>query len=134
RREHAGDRDRAAAGGRARRHGARPRGDARPGAGGRMSHEEEFRRLFRAEATEQLDRLADTVLELESEGGGAGLVATLFRDAHTLKSSAALVGLPLVSEIAHALEDLLGELRAGTRAVSAGLADGVLDVVDGLRG
>ncbi len=98
------------------------------------AHDEEFRRLFLVEAEEQLDRLADTVIELERRGSGAELVATLFRDAHTLKSSGALVGLPTVSEVAHGLEDLLGELRAGTRPMSPGLADGVLDVVDALRG
>ena len=32
-------------------------------------HEAEFRRLFELEAAEQLDRLADTVLALEREGG-----------------------------------------------------------------
>lgn len=95
--------------------------------------EERFRGLFLTEATEQLDRLADTMLQLERAGGGAELVATVFRDAHTLKSSAALVGLDEVSGVAHGLEDLLGELRAGTRAVTPGLVDGVLEVVDALR-
>jgi chemotaxis protein histidine kinase CheA len=97
------------------------------------AHEAEFRRLFEAEATEQLDRLADTVLELERAGARPELVATLFRDAHTLKSSAALVGLDAVGRIAHRLEDLLGELRSGARPATPELADGVLDVVDALR-
>ncbi len=100
-----------------------------------MSDEEdaEFQRLFLAESAEQLDRLADTVLQLERAGGGADLVATLFRDAHTLKSSAALMGHAVVAELAHALEDLLGELRSGARPASSGLADGVLEVVDAMR-
>ncbi len=102
-----------------------------------MSDDAHFRALFAEEARGQLGRLAAGALELErlaaqDEDAGEELVAGLFRDAHTLKSSAALVGLNPVGELAHDLEDLLGELRAGTRRSSGALADVLLTSADAL--
>jgi len=93
--------------------------------------------LFAQESAERLDSLADGILALERAGEGdtpGAALAAMFRDAHTLKSSAALLGLTDVHELAHGLEDVLGELRAGGRAPGPPGADALLDVVDGLRG
>jgi two-component system chemotaxis sensor kinase CheA len=92
--------------------------------------------LFAQEADGQLDRLGGGVLALERGAGGdvpGTVLEEMFRDAHTLKSSASLVELPDVRELAHGLEDVLGELRAGRRATDSALADELLRVVDGLR-
>jgi two-component system chemotaxis sensor kinase CheA len=92
--------------------------------------------LFAQEAAGQLDRLGDGVLTLERAAGGpmpADVLAAMFRDAHTLKSSAALVGFDAAARLAHGLEDVLGGLRAGGPAPGPGLADDLLRVVDGLR-
>ncbi|MEA3019182.1 MAG: two-component system, chemotaxis family, sensor kinase CheA [Actinomycetota bacterium] len=95
--------------------------------------EDEFRALFAMEAEQRLDALAGQLLALEEAGSDADLVASIFREAHTLKGAAAVVGLDPFSDVAHAMEDLLEQLRAGSRMVTPALIDGVLAAVDGLR-
>jgi two-component system chemotaxis sensor kinase CheA len=93
----------------------------------------DLRALYRDEAEGQLDRLADGALALERGEGSADLVGQLFRDAHNLKSSSGLVGLPVVGEVAHGLEDILGDLRAGRREADAQVVGAILGVTDALR-
>src|SRR2546423_13211133 len=94
--------------------------------------DDELRSLFAQEATTRLDRLANQLLELESSDDPE-LLASVFRDAHTLKGSAALVELPGIARVAHAMEDVLDDVRAGRRPVTTPLVDGLLLGVDGLR-
>jgi two-component system, chemotaxis family, sensor kinase CheA len=72
------------------------------------------------------------LLALEAEPGNAAPIDGVFREAHTLKGGAGLVGLPQVSHLAHRLEDLLEELRVGSRQATPKLTDSLLKAVDGL--
>jgi two-component system chemotaxis sensor kinase CheA len=60
-------------------------------------------------------------------------VAELFRYAHTLKGSAGAAGLVEMSQLAHAMENLLDEVRNGKRNVTSELVDTLLECVDVLR-
>lgn len=93
---------------------------------------DEFVDLFRQEADAQLTRLGENVLRLES-GGDPELIQSLFRDAHSLKGGAAMVGLADIARVAHALEDILEQLRAGKRNPEPALVDAVLAGVDAVR-
>ena len=93
----------------------------------------DFQRLFATEAEGRLDTLVDELLELERGGANPELVASLFREAHTIKGGAAVAGMPHVARVAHALEDLLEEVRRERRAVDAPLIDAVLAGVDAIR-
>jgi chemotaxis protein histidine kinase CheA len=81
---------------------------------------------FAAEIEDRLASLSSGLLAIESRlGGGASegsdtvtrpspsQIAACFRDAHTIKGTARLIGLTGMVELAHAAEDLLGALRAG---------------------
>ena len=94
-------------------------------------HEDEFRRLFEQEAGTRLSALAERAMELESGGDDPSLVTEMFRDAHTLKGGAAVVGFAEVAAVVHELEQLLEELRAGALAPDSALIDGV--PAEGLR-
>ena len=72
------------------------------------------------------------LLKLESHRSPKQLVARLFRDAHTVKGSARMMGLHRVLEVAHAAEDLLGAIRDGRLAVRKDLVDLLLATVDGI--
>lgn len=96
-------------------------------------HEDEFRRLFESEAETRLAELGEQALELESRGRDPELVNAMFRNAHTLKGGAGVVGLKDVVIVVHELEQLIEDLRAGSRDVTRGLADAVLATVDALR-
>ncbi|HWW53725.1 MAG TPA: hybrid sensor histidine kinase/response regulator [Acidimicrobiales bacterium] len=96
-------------------------------------HEDEFRLLFAQEAEERLANLGRQLLELEQDASDPELIASIFREAHTLKGAAAVVGLEEVGVVAHAMEDLLEQLRAGERLATPALIDAVLAAVDGLE-
>lgn len=93
----------------------------------------EFLALFAQEAEQRLNDLSTQLLVLEEAGNDAELVASVFREAHTLKGAAAVVGLDAFSRVAHALEDLLEQLRSGQRMATRSLIDGALAAVDGLH-
>jgi two-component system chemotaxis sensor kinase CheA len=95
--------------------------------------ESDFQRLFATEAEGRLDALVDQLLELEKGGANPEVVASLFREAHTIKGGAAVVGMPHVARVAHALEDLLEEVRRERRGVDTALIDAVLAGVDAIR-
>ncbi len=67
--------------------------------------------LFYQDADEHLQLMTDALLDLENDQGNRGALDALFRSAHTMKSSSAMVGFMHVSEFTHRMEDLIGFLR-----------------------
>lgn len=84
----------------------------------------------KAEIRERLQALNEGLLRLESEPGEDGLIDELFRHAHSIKGSAQMVGLDLVSRVAHGLEDALGAVRSGKLPVSPPLLDVAFQTLD----
>jgi chemotaxis protein histidine kinase CheA len=67
--------------------------------------------FFLVEASEHLQTLNDGLLALEENHDDLGAVDEIFRSAHTIKGSAAMLGFNIVSKLAHKMEDLLGKIR-----------------------
>ena len=88
---------------------------------------------FLAEAEEILGHMERSLVALEARPGDEEILHGLFRDAHTLKGSAALVAFDAVSELAHDLEAVLERLRKKALAVSDVLVTLLLKSVDVLR-
>ena len=87
---------------------------------------------FRAEVEERLASLSSGLLSLESHPRARDQVSALFRDAHTVKGSAKMLGLDSVVGVAHVMEDLLGDLRDGRLKVRRDLIDLLLVACDGI--
>ena len=68
---------------------------------------------FRAEVEERLASLQAGLLQLEHHTSPRQVITGLFRDAHTVKGSARMLGLEGVLHVSHGIEDLLGALRDG---------------------
>jgi two-component system chemotaxis sensor kinase CheA len=68
--------------------------------------------IFRQEAVERLDQLDAGLLAAESGDAGATDVDALFRNVHTIKGGAAMLGFDDISALAHAAEDVLASVRA----------------------
>ena len=81
---------------------------------------------FRAEVNERIASLCEGLLRLERDPSPKRNIAALFRDAHTVKGSARMLGLDGVVDIAHRMEDVLGALRDGRRAANKDLIDVLL--------
>jgi chemotaxis protein histidine kinase CheA len=87
---------------------------------------------FRAEVEERLASLQAGLLTLEGSGNPKKAVGSLFRDAHTVKGSARMLGLSGVLHVSHSMEDLLGALRDGRFAVRRDLVDLLLASCDAI--
>src|SRR4051794_40491807 len=87
---------------------------------------------FRAEVEERVASLSAGLLQLESHPAPRQVVTGMFRDAHTVKGSARMLGLTGVLQVAHRCEDLLGALRDGRLSVRRDLIDLLLAACDGI--
>ncbi len=89
--------------------------------------------LFFDEATERVEALAGKLVDMERRPDDAELLRDVFRDMHTVKGSSAMVGLSPVNQLAHAAEDLVGQIRDSGRAADGAVVDALLSALDGLR-
>ena len=89
--------------------------------------------LFFDEATERVEALAGKLVEIERRPDDGDLLRDVFRDLHTVKGSSAMVGLAPVNQLAHAAEDLVGQIRDAGRAADGPVIDALLAALDGLR-
>ncbi len=88
--------------------------------------------FFIPEAEEHLQIATQCVLGLESNATTEE-IHRLFRSVHTIKGSAAQVGLRRLAAVAHRLEDLIGQLRDGALQSSPEITDICLQTLDVLR-
>jgi len=88
--------------------------------------------FFVPEAEEHLHVATQCLLALESNPS-TDEIHRLFRSIHTIKGSAAQVGLRRLSAMAHRLEDLIGQLRDGALTPTAEIVEVCLQSVDVLR-
>ena len=80
-----------------------------------MSAPHKYLPVFIAEAGEHLEQLASELVRIEQEPPGGPLWDSIFRRVHSVKGSAATIGLTEIVDIAHAAEALIGQLK-GTKA------------------
>lgn len=97
-----------------------------------MSEGPEFLEIFRDEANERLDNIVDTLLAVEAGRAAPDAIDALFRDAHTIKGAAGMLGLDDVRELAHAVEDVLDGIR-GSGEFPPELIEPLLRAADSLR-
>lgn len=89
--------------------------------------------LFLEEAEEQLLKLDDGFLQLEKDPENIEILKEVFRAAHTLKGSSGTMGLTEISNLTHAMENLLDLLRGGKLIATSESIDILLEGTDALR-
>jgi chemosensory pili system protein ChpA (sensor histidine kinase/response regulator) len=92
----------------------------------------EVMEFFIPEVEEHLQVVTECLLSLEAAPSPEE-INRLFRAMHTIKGSAAQVGLHRISAVAHRAEDLVGRLRDGELRPSAQIVDICLESVDTLK-
>ncbi len=78
-----------------------------------MIEDPELHKLFKAESEEHLSRLDDGLLRLEKTPADAALLEEVFRESHSLKGAARMLGLTQIEAVAHGLESILNAARKG---------------------
>jgi chemosensory pili system protein ChpA (sensor histidine kinase/response regulator) len=92
----------------------------------------EILEFFVPEVEEHMQAVTECLLSLEANGNPED-INRLFRAMHTIKGSAAQVGLSRISTIAHRAEDLVGRIRDGELKPSPRVVDLCLESVDALK-
>lgn len=82
-----------------------------------MIEDKELRGLFKIESGERLQHLDTGLLQLEKTPADQPLLEDLFREAHSLKGAARMLGQSEIQSLAHQLEDALGAARKGDAAL-----------------
>jgi chemotaxis protein histidine kinase CheA len=89
--------------------------------------------LFGDEFKEHSQVMAQSLIQAdrsESSDERKGLMAEIFRRAHSIKGTAGTLGLFDLEDLAHAVETALTEFRSGEKKLVSGLAQRVLDGLD----
>jgi two-component system chemotaxis sensor kinase CheA len=95
--------------------------------------DEELRTLFKAESDEHLQRLEEGLLRLESSPADSSTLESLFREAHSLKGAAAMLGVAEVETLAHQFEDALGAAKRQETALTPDAIDRMCVALDDIR-
>ncbi|MCK9381779.1 MAG: response regulator [Sulfuritalea sp.] len=98
-----------------------------------MIDDPELFRLFKAESEEHLARLDDGLLRLEKTPADQALLEELFRESHSLKGAARMLGLARIETAAHGLESILNAARKGEAPLTPETIEGMNAALVDLR-
>src|SRR6056297_3354160 len=92
--------------------------------------DDQYLDAFIRESEEAITELNNSLLALESDPEDEQAMESIFRTAHTLKGNFGAMGFEDASDLAHAIEDLLDEMREGNMEVTPEIMDMIFDGVD----
>ena len=78
-----------------------------------MAYSEKLIQSFHDEANQIIETFSYNLIQLEKDPDNPEIINELFRQAHSLKGSSAIMGFDLLSETAHKIEDILNLIRNG---------------------
>ncbi len=90
----------------------------------------QYLQIFLEEAKDHLQKLNDSLLALESNPDGSGILDEIFRSAHTLKGMSATMGYSQVAELTHEMENVLHKIRGGEMSLNSHIVDLLFQSVD----
>ncbi|MBI1807129.1 MAG: chemotaxis protein CheA [Ignavibacteria bacterium] len=94
---------------------------------------EELVECYIVENRELLDQLGQDLLDLENRPTDKELHQKVFRAVHTIKGTSSFLGFDQMTELAHALEDVLNKLRKGDLKLTTDMVDVLLGTYDFLK-
>lgn len=94
---------------------------------------DELTREFLLESYENLDRLDQEFVKLETEPANLELLKSIFRTIHTIKGTCGFLGFGKLESLAHAGENLLSMLRDGQLKINSEITTALLAMVDAVR-
>ena len=86
--------------------------------------------IYKAETEEHLQKLNEGLLLLEQSPQRTETLEEIFREAHSLKGAARMIGFEAVEKIAHGLEDLFGLARKGELSFGRPVFDVIFSALD----
>ncbi len=85
---------------------------------------EQYKSIFIQETREHLEAMTEALITLENNPEDTDALNRIFRSAHTVKGSSAMMGYEGLSKLTHAMEDAFDQLRKGAK-----MPEGLMDVI-----
>ena len=98
-----------------------------------MIEDKELAQLFKAESAEHLARLDDGLLRLEKTPVDQEILEEVFRESHSMKGAARMLGLSKIETAAHGLETILNTARKGETPLTPEVIERMTIVLGDLR-
>lgn len=96
-------------------------------------HDDEMREIFRDEAEERLKNIEQGFLDLESTPDDVEIINYLFRECHSLKGAASMLGLEAIESMCHELESLMAQYRKDGSGISPAALSICFQVIDAVQ-
>ncbi len=93
---------------------------------------QEILSIYKAETEEHLQKLNEGLLRLEKAPRRTETLEEIFREAHSLKGAARMIGFEPVEKISHGLEDLFGLARKGELEFGREVFDAIFAALDAI--
>lgn len=93
-------------------------------------NKQELIEFFLMESEEHFETILNSLVVLEQNPDNWSLIDEMFRSAHTIKGSAAMVGFLNTSALGHRLEDFLDMLRTGNTKISESLVANMMVIFE----
>lgn len=90
----------------------------------------EILNIFQQESTEIIASMDEKLLKLEKEATNKELAMQLFRDAHSLKGSARMLGFNDIQNIAHKIEDIISLIKEDKLKITSKITDTISECLD----
>ena len=91
---------------------------------------EEILNIFRGETEEIIQKMNNNLLQLENSPNNKELLVYLFRDAHSLKGAARMIGFNNIQRLAHKTEDVLGLAKENKIEINREISDALYKATD----
>ncbi|MBF0396998.1 MAG: hybrid sensor histidine kinase/response regulator [Desulfobacterales bacterium] len=98
-----------------------------------MVEDKEIRDIFKVESADRLTRIMDGLLILDKDPSNMVVIEDIFREAHSLKGAARMIGLTEVETISHVFEDILGGIKKSGTSIKPEIIDRLYKGVDTIR-
>ena len=91
---------------------------------------DEILNIFQQESAEIIASMDEKLLKLEQEGDTKDIAMQLFRDAHSLKGSARMLGFEEIQNIAHKIEDIISLIKEDKLKITTKITDTISECLD----
>lgn len=91
---------------------------------------DEVLKIFQVESEEIISKLNNNLLDLEKNPNNKDIIILLFRDAHTLKGAARMVGFNNIQTLAHKMEDIIGLAKENKISLNTDVVNTLYKTVD----
>ncbi|MGI0481290.1 Hpt domain-containing protein [Geminocystis sp. CENA526] len=98
-----------------------------------MIQDDELREIYKTSSQEHLERMETGLLELEKNPHELDSIEELLREAHSLKGDSRIVEVESVENLAHSIEDILGDIKKHELTLTPEIGDRLYETLDAMK-